>query len=108
MDALKGGRRLEPPYETMMFTSTLQQENNRLTRFWSMFPFGNIDQKLWFNCVLRGHKIENWQRLRFSGILTIARTRFSHFILLENTNLWFSGIFRRYKMGKLARNGLIK
>ena len=31
---------MEAPYETMMFTSTLQQENNRLTRFWSMLPFG--------------------------------------------------------------------
>ena len=37
---LKKRGELEPTYETMMFTSTLQQENNRLSRFWLMFPFG--------------------------------------------------------------------
>ena len=44
-----------------------------------------LPENLWFHCVLRGYKIENWQGLSFNGILTIARTRFSHFILPQNT-----------------------
>ena len=84
-----GARSLEPPYEIMMFTSTLQQENNRLTRSWSMFLFCTPLVSLCFE----GYKIENWQRLSFNGILTIARTRFYHFIFHEFLVFWcFQGM----------------